>query len=491
MAMDAHAVARTLDTDPSPEILEMAKSILEKEPRQPLAHNILKRLVEIEGRDKLSPWVDYWVGSGKEVHSLRRALSLMPTDHVVKSARKFLRKDIQNPWSEELILFLLRDHADDEAAALAKKWFREFGYSKNRGYEICRLLLERDPDFASPEALNSYSSDKDGDKILSSLIKILPSAEVKESALKYLRNFPGEPSSAFLLCDLIDGRLLLNPETQIDFWIESGGKSDRRSDILVEVVCSYLKHIGSTDYILELLRKYAGNRTPKSVWAIRNLFLADKSEQTTNWLYQLLEKCPEHKNIPYVIEVLAWKGDMKLIPYALSYLRRCQDEDARLTVVAAMLENDIVDEEILSIADAHIGECGFEGADFGIRDNIVRHRKEKYLSLLKDKLEDSSSSLFSRLNYAIEYLTLSGERLESALKVLAEWRDYYPRLVHDEIGSPAPREHARYLAYMLNFEPTDSVWHDAEKWLEEFEDKDPESAFDVRKAMKRAKSKLR
>lgn len=58
MAMDAHAVARALDTDPSPEILEMAKSILEKEPRQPLAHNILKRLVEIEGRDKLGSWVD-------------------------------------------------------------------------------------------------------------------------------------------------------------------------------------------------------------------------------------------------------------------------------------------------------------------------------------------------------------------------------------------------------------------------------------------------
>ena len=148
--MDAHAVARALDTDRSPEILETAKSILEKEPRQPLAHNILKRLVEIQGRDKLGPWVDSWVGNGKEVHSLRRALSLMPTDHVVKSARKFLRKDIQNPWSGELVLFLLRDHADDEAAALAKKWFREFGYSKSCGYAVCRLLLERDPDFASP-----------------------------------------------------------------------------------------------------------------------------------------------------------------------------------------------------------------------------------------------------------------------------------------------------------------------------------------------------
>ena len=489
MAMDAHAVARALDTDRSPEILETAKSILEKEPRQPLAHNILKRLVEIQGRDKLGPWVDSWVGNGKEVHSLRRALSLMPTDHVVKSARKFLRKDIQNPWSGELVLFLLRDHADDEAAALAKKWFREFGYSKSCGYAVCRLLLERDPDFASPGALKGYSENEDCDKILSSLIKVLPSDQVKESALKYLLNFPGALSSAFLLRDLIDGKLLPEPEKQIDFWIESGGKSDGRSDILVEVVCSYLKHIGSTDYILELLRKYAGNRTPKSVWAIRNLVLADKSEQTANWLYQLLERCPDHKNIPYVIEVLAWKGDPKLIPHALSFLRRCQDEDARLTIVAAMLENDIVDEEILSVADAHIAECGFERAAFGIRDNIARHRKEKYLPLIKDKLEDSSSSLFVRLNYAIEYLTLSGERLESALKVLTEWRDYYPRLVHDELGSPAPRNHARYLAYMLDFEPADSVWQDAEKWLQEFEDKDPEHAFDVRKAMNRATSR--
>lgn len=154
-----------------------------------------------------------------------------------------------------------------------------------------------------------------------------------------------------------------------------------------------------------------------------------------------------------------------------------------------MLENDIVDEEILSVADAHIAECGFERAAFGIRDNIARHRKEKYLPLIKDKLEDSSSSLFVRLNYAIEYLTLSGEHLESALKVLAEWRDYYPRLVHDELGSPAPRNHARYLAYLLDFEPADSVWQDAEKWLQEFEEKDPEHAFDVRKAMNRATSR--
>jgi hypothetical protein len=248
--MDGNDLALRCDQSKDDETKELVKTWLFENPEDWLVPHLFGRLIELESnKAALQKWVDKWLKAKKRrTHwSIIAVAEQFPTQRYLDYAHDDFKHGLHLPWSNRLLINLLRDHPSAATIESAEDWIKGNGCFRESKI-VCELLKE----LGSPVVLEETLGDLNEDKLqlVQAILLAFPTERLIKASEVYLKKAPRTALNALFLQFLIKNKIIPAPENLIDAWmIDWPGRRVKR-ELLVHIACEYIRNYPNTEYSL-------------------------------------------------------------------------------------------------------------------------------------------------------------------------------------------------------------------------------------------------